>query len=326
MSQKKIFIYSIPRKTATGISDWTNDSSGRTLKKVKIGRCKDGIQALYSPKVGGLANHISYTPWTDENGQQKHDDKGRQLTLQDKMEQKWGKEKGFFTNSPRRSEDIKANIPPTYFQQKRWRLNDGSTVFDLNNMDDEMGYYVCLDSKYVANSERQWRSNKWPYATHYIALENESDEIKYQKAERKSKAFAALHDPKMTNPTKKKFVHILQLASSLSHLTDQQVHNLLFDYIDSTDYTPNSNLSKFEKLVDLMRTKTGREELNARHTLKRAQDARIVYEKQGTYTWIRPEGKIIIGDRYEEAVDFFLNPSKQDLVEDMEKQIKAKTD
>ena len=62
MSTKKVFIQSIPRETATKISDWTNDTSGKKLKKTKIGRCRDTLQALWSPRVGGLANYISYTP------------------------------------------------------------------------------------------------------------------------------------------------------------------------------------------------------------------------------------------------------------------------
>jgi len=62
-----IFVNSIPRSTATGIHDWVNDSSGVKMQKVKIGRCNDGIRALYSLSKGGLANYISYTPWI-ENG------------------------------------------------------------------------------------------------------------------------------------------------------------------------------------------------------------------------------------------------------------------
>lgn len=59
---KKVFIYSIPRETATKISDWVNDSSGRRLKKTKVGRCTDTIVALYDPKTGGLKNGLSNKP------------------------------------------------------------------------------------------------------------------------------------------------------------------------------------------------------------------------------------------------------------------------
>lgn len=95
---RKIFIYSIPRDTATGVSDFTNDeSSGRKLKKTKIGKCRDGLVALYNPKHGGLANGLSYKPWM-EKGKRVTDDAGRSLTLQDKLEQKWNLEPGYLTN------------------------------------------------------------------------------------------------------------------------------------------------------------------------------------------------------------------------------------
>jgi len=86
---KLVFIYSIPRDTATKISDWVNDSSGVKLKKVKVGRCNDRFSAPYNPKVGGLANYISYTPWIDPaTGKQVTDENNKGLTLQDQMEQK----------------------------------------------------------------------------------------------------------------------------------------------------------------------------------------------------------------------------------------------
>lgn len=87
MESRKVFIQSIPRDTATKISDWTNDSSGQRMKKTKVGRCTDKIVALYSARVGGLLNGLSYKPWM-ENGVQKTDESGKKLTLQDREEQR----------------------------------------------------------------------------------------------------------------------------------------------------------------------------------------------------------------------------------------------
>lgn len=58
----KVFIYSIERDTATKVDQFTNDSSGKRMKKTKIGRATDKIQALYSAKYGVLANGLSYKP------------------------------------------------------------------------------------------------------------------------------------------------------------------------------------------------------------------------------------------------------------------------
>lgn len=99
MKSTKVFIQSIPRETATKISDWTNDSSGKKLKKTKIGRCRDTIMCLYNPKYGGLANGLSYKPWM-EDGKQKTDENGNKLTLQDREEQRWNLPKGYLTNRP----------------------------------------------------------------------------------------------------------------------------------------------------------------------------------------------------------------------------------
>lgn len=57
---KKVFIQSIPRETATLISEWRDPNSGGKLHKTKIGQCRDKISALYSPRVGGLLNGLSY--------------------------------------------------------------------------------------------------------------------------------------------------------------------------------------------------------------------------------------------------------------------------
>lgn len=288
-----------------------------------MGRCKDGLMALFSPKVGGLANYISYTPWIEE-GKQVLDENNQPLTLQDKLEKKWNKPKGYFTNKAWTPGDSLKDEEMTYFQKKRWKFADGCTVFDLDNMDDELGYYMALASQMVANSEREYLSHKWPKAQWYIALENESDDIKYSRNELKSKTFAKLHSEELTNVYKRKFVSLLDLASSKSTLTDQQVHNLLYDYIEKSSFTPGSNIEKFNELMTLLSTNTGREEFEARFILKQALDTRVVTEKQSTYTWIRPSGMIVIGDKYSEAIAFILNPKKSGLLEDMMSEINAK--
>lgn len=318
-----IFVYSIPKKTATGLSEMTSDVSGKKLQKVKMGRCKDGIVALYSAKIGGLANYISYTPWI-EDGKQKVDEKGSPLTLQDKMELKWNKPKGYFTNAPWITGSSVKEEDLTYFQRKRWKMSDGCTVFDLSNMEDELGYYVCLGSGLVANSEREYLSHKWPKAQWFIALEHENDEIRYSKNEIKSKAFAALHGSELTSVYKRKMVSLLDLSSSRAALTDQQVHNLLFDYIDKSGFTPGSNIDKFTELITLLTTPLGREQFESKYILKQAIDARIVIEKQSTYTWPRASGILTLGETYTEAIDFIMNPKKSAVVEELMNEINAK--
>lgn len=322
---KKVFIYSIPRESALGLHDWTNDSSGKRLKKTKFGRCTDNIAALYSPKIGGLANYISYTPYSDPvTGEPIKNPDGSTKMIQQHLEEKYGKPPGFFTNRSWRKGDSLKDEEMTYFQKMSWRLNDGSTALDLNNMDDELGYYVMIASPFVANSEREWREHKWPRAMYYIALENESEQIKYKRNEIKSKAFAALHSDILTESDKVKFVGILGIASTRNTLTQEQVHNLLYSFIESSTFEGESNINKFNKLVSLLSVPNGRKELDARFVLQQALDTRVVYEKQGTYTWVRPKGKMDLGNRYEEAIDFLLNPKKEVEQKELLEQIAAK--
>lgn len=321
---RKVFIYSKEVETATGIDQWANDTSGRRLKKTKIGRARDTVQALFSSRHGGLANGLSYKPWVVDGVQQKDPQTGKGLTLQDKMEQKWNLDEGYLTHRPWRRGDSVDEEKMTYFQKKSWKLNDGSTILDLSNFDDEMFYYVCLDSKLVANSETELKQGKWPHATHYIALENEAEELKFQKNKLKSQAFARLHHKDMIDSMKKKFIYILGLANTRAEVNVEQAHNTLFDYIDKSSFRPGSNIDRFNELFSLLKTATGREEIEARLLLKKAQDSRVIYEKQGAYKWARSNGLITLGENYAEAIEFILNPKKEALVEELINEIKTK--
>lgn len=317
-----VFVYSIQRESAFGVDQWTS-ASGVNLKKSKIGNCTDTLKCLYSLKQGGLANYISYTPWI-EDGKQKVDEKGNPLMLQSKLELKWNKPAGYFTNEALSKGDNRPDHERTYFQRMSWKLSDGCTVFDLDTMDGEMGYYMLLASSKCANSEKEWRSHMWPKAEWYIALENESESIKAQKNQSKIKAFGALSDTKLTDTYRRKIVSLLELSATRTTLTTEQVNNLLVDYIDRSTYTAGSNIDKFMELYNLLSTATGRDELEARYLLAQAIDNRLIFERQGSYTWIRPQGQVVIGERFQEAVDFILNPKKQPEVEELTAAIKLK--
>lgn len=188
-----------------------------------------------------------------------------------------------------------------------------------------MGYYVMLASSKVANSEREWREHKWPKAEFYISLENESDEIKHKKSSLKAKAYAALESSDLTSALKRKIVSLLDIASTRSSLTTEQVENALFDFVDKSTFLAGSNIDRLNEVLGLLKTPHGREQFEARYLLKQAIDNRVVYEKQDTYTWNRSKGPIVIGDRYSEAIDFILNPKKVAEVEELMAEIAAKS-
>lgn len=318
----KVFIQSVPRDTATKISDWRNPATGEKLNKTKIGDCKDKYCALWSSKYAGLANGLSYKPWI-ENGVQVIEN-GRPLTLQHREERRWNLPDGFLTNRAFKRGDSLKSADMTYFQSKVWSLNDGTTILDMDNFDDAMFYYVALDSKFVANSETELKARKWPYATHYIAVENEADDIKYIKFKRKADAFAALSSEELTYPRKKAITFILGLSSSTSDISENTVFNLLSAYIEADRKDDNNNVDKFSSLVNMLKTEIGRVEFEAKYMLKRGLDSRVILEKNDSYTWNKSTGPIVLGETYKEAVEFLMNPKKDALIKELENEIKAK--
>lgn len=153
---RKVFIQSIPRETATGLHNFKDPKSGVSMNKTKMARCTDKIVALTNLKVGGLANYISYNYHINpETGTPYKDAQGNDMTLQTYLEKKWHQPEGTFTNRAWMKGDSLDESKMTYFQKKYWQLVDGTTVLDLDIMDDEMCYYVCLGGQKVANSERE---------------------------------------------------------------------------------------------------------------------------------------------------------------------------
>lgn len=316
----KIFVRTIPRDTASKVSEFRNVNSrgvsGKKMNKTKISeKCKDGFQALYSSKVGGLKTGLYKTTTTED---------GKEITLQEWAENKWSLAPGFLTNRPIRRGDSINPEDMTYFQKKSWKLNDGTTVLDLEKLDDWCFYQVCLESKFIANSEKEWKSYKWPKATHYIALENESEEIKYKKAHKKSKAMAKLHDEEFTLPWKRKFVVLLTLSNTRNVLTEEQVNNLMYDMImeDKTLSSGKSQIDVFNNYFEALKSPDRRERLEREYLLCELEDYYIVVEKAGTYKW-KSQG-LEIGFTREEAVDFLTHPKKQGKVDELITELKLK--
>lgn len=319
---KEVFITSIVRETETGLHSARNPSSDKAMGKNKRGKANTRLMALYNPKVGGLANYISYNYASDAAGNPLLDEKGNRVKLQAVLEQKYNKPEGFYTNlSPHF--DMKPD-DATYFQRKAWALDDGTTMLDLDHEDDEMFYYVILESPLVANSEREWLEHKWPRAQFYISLENESAEIKHQRNKVKIKAMGALADKALTDTWKFKFCVLLGLLNAKAPTSIETTENNLYDFISNSTTGIESNISKFLKLFEMLSTAQGKETLEARFLLQQAIDTRVVFEKQDVYTWVRPKGNIVIGDRYSEAIDYLTNPKKDSERQEIEGDVKRK--
>ena len=318
----KIVVKSIPRSTVSKVSEFRNlgksGVKGRKLQKNKIfDHCKDGRRALYSVSQGGLKTGLHKEHHTTENG--------KVVTLQEWAEKKWNQPKGYLTNKAFRKGDSSKHEDLTYFQKKVWYLNDGTTILDLDSFDDFCGYHMMLESKYFANSEKEWKSHKWPKAEFYISLTNESSELKYKRNKLKSTAFAKLESNDFTLPWQRKFVVLLELAQSRTTLTEEDIVNSLYEFIDQNQTRSGRlkpDVQRFLELYAKLETADGRERLEKQYLLEELMDYNIVSEKASTYRWVSKGSEV--GYSYEEAIDFLCHPKKQAQVDDMISELKLK--
>jgi hypothetical protein len=317
-----VVVKSIPRTTVSMVSEFRNlgkaGVKGKKLNKNKIfDHCKDGRRALFSMSIGGLKTGLYKEHHRKEDG--------TIVTIQEWAENNWALPKNFLTNKPFRKGDSAKHDDMTYYQKKVWYFNDGTTILDLDNLDDFCCYHMMLESKYFANSEKEWKQHKWPKAEFYISLENESEEIKYKKNRDKTKAFAKLEENDFTLPWKRKFVVLLGLATPRITLTEEQIQNSLYDFIDQNQTRtgkPKSDVLRFLDLYEKMSTADGRERIEKQYLLEELVDYNIVSEKASTYKRISKGTEI--GYSYEEAVDFLLHPKKQAQVDEMLAELKLK--
>jgi len=119
-------------------------------------------------------------------------------------------------------------------------------------------------------------------------------------------------------------IALLDIASPETKMSTEQIHNLLFEYIDASS-SINNNIEKFLNFVSMLKTADGKVKLEVMYMLKQAVSLRIVYSKQDTWTWIRESGAtLVIGEKYSEAIDFLLNPKKREEFDELKNQIKNK--
>jgi len=323
----KVFVSTVPRKTATKISEVVNGKTNVRLNQTKITRgCRDTFAILPSASRGGALNtglnKYVDNPYKDGTGLPagfealKGADTVREQHL---VEIKFNKPYGYFTDEPYNRNNFDKDKAPTFYQTFKFSMNDGVTILDTENMNDYLAYRAMLVSKKFAPSRKDLEAGKYPDAMYYISLENETEDIKYRKVQRLNSATAKLADSDFDPETQKKMIKVLGIAKGI--LTNQQAYNLLDSYIK--DATPGKdNITEFEKMYNLLTTADGREEFEARYLLQDLQDAWIVSEYQGTYTW--GAKKMVLGQRKDDAVKFLMNPEKQDEVKELKKQLVAK--
>lgn len=328
---KKVFVYTIPRLTATKVSEIVNRKNVR-LNQTKITRgCKDTFMILTSAKTGKLNTGLAIVvdnPYKGSTslpaGFEWLKDK-EQVKLQHIKEIEHGVSFNYYTDEPA-PRDRSKNDKPTFFQMFSYKLNDGLTVFDLEKRDDELTYYVMLASKFFANSRKAWEERKFPEAVYYLSEQEETEDLKYEKKQLRDKALAILSSGKASDTeTQKKILKILMPKDSKGDFRATKVYNLLSSAIETNevDHTGVTFVERFNKLISKMENAKGREEVEAAVFLQDLINNWIVSEKQGTYNWKSKD--ITIGATKDKATQFLMDPDKQEYHDALKEELAAKT-
>jgi len=325
----KVYVYKIAKPTASKITEIINGKNQRKLNQTKIdGRIKERFQPGLSAKTRKLTTGLDIEIDNPYKGENISDPDFQFLATQDRVllqnviEYKFGRKKGELDNTPADVTNKKHLDNPTFFQTFVWQLNDGLTIFDLNNFSDLLAYYCMLASKKFANSKNEYEAGKFPYADYYIASVDEGDQEKFTKKQFKDKAKAELTLGRVADSeTQKKFVKLLLTSIGKGRLTDVQAYNSLSEAIDTNERFKDGEefITKFNKLVALLKDAPGKARFNALVLMQEGLNTFTLSDKAGTYTWIAKD--LIIGTSKEKAVEFLLDPNKADLVEELQEQI-----
>lgn len=328
----KVYIYKIPKPSASKITEIVNGKTQRRLNQTKVdGKIKERHSAPLSGKTGQLATGLDKEVDNPLKGEHINTPEFQFLSVQDKVrlqyliEYKFNLPKETLINSRADVNNQKNRENPTFFQKFVFSTNDGLTVLDLNRLDDLLAYYIALESKRFANSKAEYEAGKFPEADYYLALQDEGDQEKFTKKQIKDKAKAEITLGKVADSvTQKKFVKLLLPSIGKGRLSDIQAYNAISDAIDTNErYRDGEDfITKYNKLVKLLEDAPGKARFNALVLLQEGINTYTIMDKAGTYTWLAKD--LVMGASKEKTIDWLLDPVKSDLVDELKEQIEAK--
>jgi hypothetical protein len=194
---------------------------------------KDGKEAFAQPK----GSQVLYDPRT-----------GKYATgLTDEEAETWGKELGLdLSNKFNPAEEH-----PTWSQKAfNIRLPNETMFFDTSKVMDRIKVKNMKANKFVANSLKEWKENKWPDATHVIFDEADEADDKASKIEKRKKSIRLMD--KMTPGEKASMVLILTgayvknksnnfidvaLDEAIDEKAENLEHFLTYASMDAKDFT-----------------------------------------------------------------------------------------
>jgi hypothetical protein len=207
----------------------------------------------------------------------------KKVRLQELLEYKHNKTKGYYTNRVAGVVASNREDAPHYQRpESRIDLRDGVTYLDLKNQLHEVQYYMLRAHNEIANSYEEVLNN--PDATHYIVDETEKSR-RENKEIRKTHKFGRRIEEIMEMPdgTIQEFCKALQIP--MSGLSKDEAYKEIDNYVDRS----NDKYEEFMDLYELWKNPATREKFLAFAELYDLMSVPgLVSQRQNKIFWTQP--------------------------------------
>jgi hypothetical protein len=323
-----------PRNRASALKmHEMKDDQGRLLGKYRYSNTNVTICAPYHAKTGMLKTGLDKlvdNPYRTEKGIKDNVDPdfhavltGDKIKLQHSLEIKYGLPFNTLHNQAATPQTIKMKTyQPSYIQNFKLMIPEDGLTLNLDRLDDEIAYYICLESKHVANSVQDLNEHKWPESIFYISYKKESNEVKYQKFAREALAMSLLMKDDKTDIVLNKLAVILGLTNNHASLREDSF-TIIMDFIKSGANATSSenNMERFIKEAELLNSPKGKQEFEMKYLLQKGVDYRVIQVRKTTYTWLSQN--TVIGINKADAVGYLMDKANTDNVKLIESEIEA---
>lgn len=340
MTNKEAYVYVKPvdRPSAQNRHNYTT-INGKRLNKTKA---KTGVTTIFKPSIDYGTQKVKIHNWDAEmqNPYFREDEKLVQLpsswigsdiwkkekiTKQQYFELKHNRVPGFYTAQYTRI-SYPTKTETSYIQNFKYVFQDGVNILNLSIPEHEIAYEIFKASKLVANSYDDLASNS--KAEFYISFVNEAEENLLSRKQARRKA-ASLVEEIITKYSKEKIYNFSRVVGAIKtdNISMETLELSLDKFVNDEGVDHMENIEKVIKYAALMKDKVGYEQITAEALLARLVEYRILSNFQDTYKWHAKRGTAleILGNSKQEAISFLLNPNKNDYREELEKELKLKS-
>lgn len=327
----KVFFYLVPRETASKVDLFTG-GNGEPLNKTKVGtRTGNVYRPLKSASTGKLKTGLDVlvdNPYkTDvkekiKPGFEPYLYEKEKVKLQYLLEYKHGVAVNYYSDlAPVKEVAGKDDTDKTpLFQTEKFKvkISDKGLLLNTDTPFEELVYYFLKASSKCAPNLASANPNEHEF---YIGQENESEEKLFNKMQLIDKAVSTLVDSDFTDEYKIKICKVFKLAKK--DITGTKAHMVLRNYLTEGVKDQKERVNLFLDTVKSLETPLGKEKLEAKALLEDLINYRVISSTGDIYKWKNRD--ITIGTNKVAAVEFLLNPLKQEEVMELERELKEKT-